>query len=88
MCLGRSGHFVKFRFGRYMERYSHRRLVAGARSQLVHRGSPGPVHGRLAAIWRASGANIGLNHEARLHGGPARGQSSITRPDLARRRAL
>ena len=40
-----------------------------------------------AAIWRACGAILGLNHEARCHGGPARGQRSITRPDLRRRRA-
>ena len=40
-----------------------------------------------AAIWRACGTILGLSHEGRLHGGPARGQRSITRPDLRRRRA-
>ena len=40
-----------------------------------------------AAIWRACDAILGLNHEARCHGRPARGRRSITRPDLRRRRA-
>jgi hypothetical protein len=40
-----------------------------------------------AAIWRACGATLGPNHEARCHGRPARGQRSIIRPDLRRRRA-
>jgi hypothetical protein len=40
-----------------------------------------------AAIWRACGATLGPNHEARCHGRPARGRRSITRPGLRRRRA-
>jgi hypothetical protein len=77
--------YLKLSPGRYTKRCSHRSWLQRALTPCASEQSrlrPWPS----AAIWRACGTTFGLSHEARLHGGPTRGQSSITRPARNRSR--